>query len=606
MSGQNHDAFESINLASTAFTHRPHLPNQLPESSDDGLDPEDFLTTNNYHNVSTDKDGTISPVNISMHNISGTATPLLGGSLAGMHLPNGSMSESLVGSVDPESFDLDVQAIHDSKVPLDFLVSAQHTLKTNLRNHISSHKEFLHNGDDCSEIRLLLANDLQKLSDNFFQLNELYSTRLSSTQHVLANFRSWDNRRSKVLRKIRSIKSQNNSYGTKLAALLDKRTEIDLEVQALEIRLSELKANRLLVDKEIDEASSVLESKSAKYVNIFRDLERQGYTAISSFLHQDGMPELDLSILLQKKPVEAGFTYTEKPRPHEPAQASKSPEPSNPTPIHDTMGIQPIELPPPDVTGVESSRNETPDSPYSRGYEKGLRQLESVKKGVAYIVKAVYADNQRNSHHSPSVDVDDTSNTIVEKIDFAPIAEVLGLKIEALQDLSVKASKSSISLHEQADHWSSISLALGSKESQLLSLLSLGPLLPKDIENLLVACLNTVLAAVEVSKSRKHDAKYLNIILHHEKQALLNALSQISTTNTYKDELSSLDSSLLDTVSYEAYTPPSNLHMKMTSAGYKPPAAATTTIAPETANPTILTKLRKSPYQPVAKDFKKE
>lgn len=608
------DTFESINLAPTTFSNRPLLSSaQLLESSDDGLDPEDFLTTSHSrqgdedeesqadNTQSIEREETLSPPNIDGRI---SKPPSSSGGTPASFRPLDSINDSIIASIDPESFSwrmpsLNRENFEDS--PLGFLTTNQPALKATLRRHINAHKQFLEQGDDCSDIRILLMEDLQKISKNYFLLGELYSSELKLMEGLLSNFESWDKKRSKVLHRIKSIKSENHRYGSKLALLLNKRSELDQEIDTLESRLQKLKTNRTLINKEVEEASSVLESKSAKYVNIFRDLERQGFSVISDFLHYDGLPEKDHKVLLQSEPVDAGFSYQElgSSKHTPPPQIQQAAQTVEAVPQrHETMGMQPLVIP--------EEQNQRPehqtDSPYDRGYDKGAQQLQSVKQGLANFMNAVFNPPPPRSKPQPQK-VDDISNTITEKIDFQPISNFLASKIEALHDMSIKASTSSVAYHEQAEKWASVLQFLGAKESELMSVISGKNHFEELIEKHLTTCLDVIRPHLKGEQSETtRDKNYLRIILQHEAKALAETLSRFSNN---VEDFSSLETSMLDTTVLEEPRSKSDIHMKMTSAGYQPSTSATATVAAENANPTILGQ-RKSPYQYILKNLKKE
>lgn len=572
-------AFESINLAATAT----ELP--VPESSDDGLDPNDFLSQNA---ASARPDPpTIGSELPTLENSTlshGTPDTDLAGSLS-LQLQ---ASESMFGALRAARFP-------QRELPLEYLQTENDALTRAMRRTMKAHVLTLELGDDSTAVRAQIARTFDQLSENCLFLNEAYAKELASAELLLDDFEKWDKKRTKVLRRIQSIKSENNKYGSKLAALLSKRSDIDSEIHDLETRIQALKASRSAITLEIDETSSVLESKSAKYVNIFRELEKQGHAAISDYLVFNGVPEQNTRLLLRTEPVDAGFAYkpdkVEEPVHH-------SPLPQSPVPLKASqMGIQALELPEDHAVPQEN------DSPYALGYAKGTEQLAKMRNSIKVFVHSVLVPPP-TAKRSPKVD--DVLNTITEQIDLVPIVELLSYKVEALEDLMVKTSRMSASFHEDGSVWKDVCKYLDAQETSLYQLLLESHSSSAAIETL-KASFDFLQHQLQVQREKLPSrgagpTDFLSVVLYREVKTLAIALDKLTGKATYAALLELPDSSVMEQSSLLTGKVP-NLSMRITAAGYQPPVVST--ISTAKFNSTAET-IKRNAYPASSKAVKKE
>lgn len=606
--------FESINLASVAIDTKPlSLLGAVPESSDDGLDPNDFLTQNQTEqpeeSVYLEKNGTDTTV----------PNDERSGSLLTSHLYESTLRESMSPSVfrpdDLLAYDTESgwQTRQENELLLRYLLDKLESLKSDMKRDLQIHKEFLAEGSDCKQIRDIIGDRFLQMSENHYSLNEIYNKESSMLRGFLQHLERWDSRRSKILNRVKSIKSDGHNFGVKLADLLRKRNDIDTEIEELESRLKVLRDNKVVVENEIDEASSVLESKSAKYVNLFRELEKQGERVITGFLLSSGLPQKDLQVLLRRNPVKAAFRYKaqeseqskQKLVPKMPLkEASKTPPESNPTSVQaqpppQTMGAQAFEV------NDEELPNFSELTAYEKGFEKGNEQLAKVKKTVSTIMEAIFKSQEQTKAHNESVD--DQLNMITDMIDLDPIIELLSYRIGASEDLSVVSSKLSAQLHHDGEAWRSISAALNGKESRLLELLSHSNKMTREVQDLLQSSYDTLKHFWEETKkdsAGKNLPRYLQILLNRELKAIASALDSISGDSSFISKVPSLGSSAdEDALNIDEPTRP--LRFKMTNQGYKP--TPLTVVDTSTENAAGKSSLN-SPqfYDKSMKDFKNE
>lgn len=578
--------FELINLAATVAD-----PPAVPESSDDGLDPTDFLSqSHDFANVApASRPHTISPhlpesldltPTLLVNDVLGNTTRLS---------DSGFLNNSLVAdSFHFVSADSIYRTTHGTignsgESPLEYLQKRNESLGASMKKAIRQLNVTLQNGDDCANLRLALVSKLALLSENCYLLHEIYTREQTFVNSLLLQFESWDRRRSKVLRKVQSIKSQENKHGTKLADLLDKRAAIDVEIDLLERCIAILKENRGVVGREIDETSSILESKSAKYVNHFRELERQGREAISEYLYLSGLPEKHLEVLLKSEPVNAAFSYTSLetslPRrvPSRKEIETTTDDRTREPPVKLTpssMGVQPLEVPQ-DFAVAQPEE----ESPYAKGFAKGTEQLEKLRKTLNEVVTQVFPP-AKTGPRRVATKVDDEHNTITQKIDLVPITELLTHKLEAISKLIFVTSKLSAEYHDQSVTLKDMYMDLDSNERALVTLLSE---MPPSTDGMLKVLersfseLSTMLQnQTDQLATKPPDVKvtYLAVVLHYELKAVARAISDLTHDPKIELEVPELESSILKG-SVLRSEPDPRTSFKITSAGFRPTPTST-------------------------------
>lgn len=509
----------------------------------------------------------------------------------------------MADSLGPESFVFLVPpTAPDGQNPLVFLQAQQDAVAAELRRHIRDHQLALADGDDCGPIRAQLARDFVRLSETCVLLHEVCGREQAVVEGLVSDFEKWDRRRTRVLRHIQQIKSDSSKYGTKLAGLLRRRHEVDHEVETLELRIAALKAQRSTITREIGETSSVLESKSAKYVNVFRDLERKGRDVIAEYLGSAGVQPHDLELLLRSEPVDAGFSmaksgetvYTDlPPLPGQgPGQGtgqgpgkgtgqgptqSKFHGPS-PAPMASaaSMGIQPFEVPQSPLAYPHP-----PLSPYAQGYASGSQHLERLKQSLSGLMHGAI----RQPHSVDKEKVDDILNTITEKIDLSPILHLLRHKIEALEDMSLKTSRLSAFYNNQGLAWADTCKLLDSQEKLILFLLSDPNIQPTQLVERLKATIEMLTRELDLAfeaylASATSKENSLGTIIHHEIKAIAIAVDLLVGDNSTLQAVESL-------VTEDTAPKISGKHlsMRITAAGYHPSASPTTVTARVNSTP---------------------
>lgn len=554
--------FESINLASTI--HEPQLPrppssrssrsstSSISDASDEELDPTEFLSTE--------------------------SPQLLKQSIE----PQKTSSSSLSNSIDTitESLDLlsDLSS-HPTDSPLQHLQEVYQTLQRDLLHNLSLHKQALNRGSNSlNQIREVISQNLHQISENQYSLNELYQREASFNKSMVKKFVKWDTKRDKLLKKVQTIKSSSNDHGIKLLKLLDEADNLDSEIVKLESKLNSLKAKRKILLDEINDTSSVLESRSSAFVKSFKELDSVGETAIFDILRQNSLLDEKSRILVKRVPVDvtfqnqykkfkdaeslmeshipdnksgnseanpgtlaagAGQTRNAVAAQHNPDSIGAQPynpdsmgtQPYNP----DSMGTQPYD---PGAMGTQPYNPDptTPhhpsaaDSPYHDGFNKGHRQSEKLKQQLQYIfntyVKPLLEQNERR--HTP-IRVDDRDNTITSKIDLVPILAFLEHKVDAYTQLSKETGQISTVYHQYGSCWNDICSSLKRNENELQASI-FGDKLTIDstISTLLSNSIEILLKSTSYASTISKDpmSPIMGLILN-EATALLSALELV-------------------------------------------------------------------------------
>lgn len=481
--------FESINLASSAVPRGSSQQNsdvlrlRRPDSTsdEDGLDPTEFLSQNRPRGAPKDSETTpndilarirsptipdheffLNPSRILAHEDEKTLQNSLRSTLL-------QASESLSG---PESFNMDAPALTRSQLkesPLEYLQNRQKALVLEARKNIIAHKRALEEQNSPNRLRSMLGQNLEQLSNNYVSLREVYSKNKTSTEELLASFEKWDKKRSKMLTKIQDIKSESNKHGTKLGSLLNERSDVSKEISELEKKLSHLRLKRGLLDTEIEATSSFLESRSAKYVESFRKLEKHGENTIRQYLELNGVPEKEVFVMLKKEKVDVTFTnyYNTQLKRSTPVPETETVKKVSPSSLN--MGIQPFIVPEEPVSENEEDLNhDKGPTAYEKGFAKGTRQSSEVKGNVQLFLSKLMAKNEpQNGKKDHPLNVDDSENTITEKINLESVVQHLYHNIEALEALELQTSKKTALFHEHSMIWQDAIKVIKLQEAKL-------------------------------------------------------------------------------------------------------------------------------------------
>lgn len=537
MSSKGGSIFESINLSSTIRDNaqQSSVPTRLESvasiSDDEDLDPTEFISAESPELLTQPaKYDEIVPTEIE------SDSQLLYD------------FQKLFSSSMSKSNDSTIQHLQDEYLQL----------QSELNHNIRLLHQALENGSsNLNNIRLLIALNYHKLSENQYSLNELYTKESNHNQQVHERLIEWDKRRSLILSKIKSIKSDNNEYGTKLSGFLDESTALDNEISMVEAKLLRLKSKKQLLQNEIDETSSVLESQTSRFVNAFKELDKNGEVFISDLLAQNGLTEQQSKVLLKSVPVDVTFEkqYKQKLKNSvlveqaqrlgfvsnfnendEKLQANvDEPDPPKPrvveSPKQDANDSNPIGTqayePPPEFF----NEPETSTDPYDKGFSKGQAQSERFKAQLQQIYENYIKPFVEQQRRDFVLTVDDNENTIDSKVDLKPIITYLEHKVDAYLELSKKSSKMSAAYHQYNSYWKDICATVTSKEKELESSISNLKLTDATITSILSAILDNLLEYIDIVNGvdSNGDESLIQLILY-EVIALLEALNMIPST----------------------------------------------------------------------------
>lgn len=581
--------FESISLSSTVGHAKPQMKpisadiESTPGTSDEeDLDPTEFLSSQSPE-LLKDPSDTKEP-----------QTPQQPSDQISTQISNKSSDESILTetmnqSISPELFDskfdsvLDTNDLNtfnagekmDSGFPLHHLQENYHILSNDLQNHIKLHRQAVESGNDnLSKIRSKIINCLHNLSENQYSLHEIYERESNYNLAMCRRFKKWDEKRSRILAKVKSIKSTDNRYGVKLLTLLDDNAALDQKIDELENKLIVLKAKKKLLHNEIEDTSSVLESRSSKYVNAFQKLDRNGHVAILETLKQNGLSAEAANSLIHTTPVDVTFVnhynrnremenrgsdpfepIKEQPPSMDIKKSDSAPEGSIKVPENDNnessshpkdgngiMGIQAYEIPQnyaEEETLIHHNQQGESDA-YSKGFNTGFKQSEKVKQQLQKLfesyIKPLLEQKESAAAERQAINVDDDENTITTKLDLDPIITFLQHKVVAYSELSAKSGTMSTVYHKCSESWKDICFTIEQKEKQLeFTLLDRAEDADRSIGTILTETLDYLSSSFDFAKTLKESSRnILLLLIKQEADGLIKALSIMP--NSFEDK----------------------------------------------------------------------
>ncbi|RCK57581.1 Autophagy-related protein 28 [Candida viswanathii] len=452
---------------------------------------------------------------------------------------------------------------NNSESPIDYLSNRVKLLTQQLLEDSMKYNSYLQNGSsNIYQLRNKIVQAYNQLSESYYSLSELYNKDINYAKSLHDSFKKWDRQRSKVIAKVKSIKSDSNKHGAKLFDLLDESNEIDEEVQQLESKLEQLRAKKVIVNKEIEDTNSVLESRTAKYVDVFRNLEKQGKLSILNFLQSNGVPAKDIESIVKYSPVDATILKDYSKKRALSSQLVSPPEeikPIVPAPTNNNIGMQPFIVPeeeedhkenvvsPQDLLSMNHDHGPTP---FERGFAKGTQNSTLIKTKMNQLVKKFFDSLPEQNTTSPASSstpststpkppkVDDVSNTITEKLDLEPIMKFLEYKAEALQDLTKQTSLNAALFHEFGSVWQSVTKLMNLQEEKLENVLNesiingenklIIAVLSSTLDNL-TASLNNVRSVASDNQEDQMQRDLLIDLISHEHDAVLEAIKIVQT-----------------------------------------------------------------------------
>lgn len=472
--------YESINLASTlkselkAKSPRNHAQNQqqVPvsesESYDDDEfehDPEDFIT-NKHGDL---QEHILHPSDQSDANLADSDNTL---KLGLLHL------SELVPPLNNQNFN----------EPIQYLSGRISTFERQLVEHTQNYNTLLNDGNsNVTEIRSAILQIFHLLSECYFSLNELYSKDVSYTKSVNTYFNTWNLKRDRVLQKIQKAKSIESAHGAKLAELLNESVVVDDEIGDLQRRIAVLQKKKSVLNKEIEDTTSVLESRTATYGENLRYLELNGREILLDYLSHNGLPESELATLVKEQTIDLSFTMPEKVNSDSETKLEYSisqPKANNnigavsENDAETSIGMKPYE-PPPVATSTIMRQNTPPPhneslmnhehgpTAFEKGYATGAQNSRLLKNQVqGFFHKVILHVPRRNE----TPQFKPNSNTATT-LDVGPITTFLRLRVEALNDQVINTSKTSALYHECNKQWAQIQQLMTSQEEKLEQIL---------------------------------------------------------------------------------------------------------------------------------------
>lgn len=508
------NGFESINLTSTIQSHLPAIHDEtipikklqsIPvstsedddeeeEEEDDELDPGEFISTGvnkqqqrvqDDLNKISNRDDTPALLQSTIENLKNSSKSSFD-SLRDSELLY-TQDSIMINSIKfpTQKFN---ETYNNSESPVEYLSNRVKLLTQQLFEDSLKYNDYLQNGNsNLYQLRNKIVQNYNQLSESYYSLGELYNKDINYAQNLHESFKKWDRQRNKVITKVKSIKSDSNKHGAKLFSLLDESNEIDQEILQLENKLAQLKSKKSIVSKEIEDTSSVLESRTSKYVDIFRNMEKQGKLSILNFLQSNGVPIKDIDSIVKYSPVEATILkeYANKRGSSSQIVASTIEEekPSVDISINTNIGMQPFIIP--EETNKDDKEQKRQDllsmnhdhgpTPFERGYAKGTQNSTLIKSKMNNFVRKFFDSLPEQltitTPDAPTIrgppNVDDVSNVITEKLDLEPIMKFLEYKVGALHDLTKLTSLNAALFHEFGIIWQNVTKLMDLQEEKL-------------------------------------------------------------------------------------------------------------------------------------------
>lgn len=555
----NGNTFESINLGSTIGRAKNSydslaINSRVPESvsatsDDDELDPEEFLSQNLPEALRKDANILVDSIEdldkmgilnstailgdrdtnryVDQINNSNTISPVTENApKIGINSTSSLTESKILNSLlflSQNPFDmaksnsiyfpkLDSTKSGEKASLIKSLQETNKSLQNELHRNIKLQKKLLANGEDADRVRTSISRNFKHLSENFYSLNELYSQEVNYNESLHEGFKSWDNRREKILNRISLIKSNKNKHGSKLEKLLGESENIDNEILEMERKLSALKSKKKLINAEIEDTSSVLESRTSKYVETFRSLERQGAEVLNEFLNLNSMPSSELQNFVKYTPVDVTFinNYQQSLKNDIKQQLDESPsssvknahnnEKSNNKEEAKSIGMKPFIIPERsnDMNDNSLANHGHGLTPFEEGFEKGSKASYTVRNHLNTFIKSLVANKPVTNEAFPSGrQIDDISNTINLKIDLASILKLLDIKEESSQEDLRYTSKQATLYHEYGNIWDMVVELIKNQENKLLSQLSESNLSKDALDKNIISIMNNSLESIK-------------------------------------------------------------------------------------------------------------
>ncbi|KAG5422244.1 hypothetical protein I9W82_001339 [Candida metapsilosis] len=530
--------YESINLASTLKSelvaksprrNQQQVPVSESESYDDDEfehDPEEFITDKHSDLVHEPqlRDDTL--------HLSDQQADMLADSNTTLRLSSIHLSE-LMPPLHNKNFN----------EPMQYLSGRIKNLERNLLEQTQSYSALLRKGDSTvADVRSKIQQTFRQLSEAYLSLNELYSKDASYTKSVCTYFDAWGVKRDRVLDKIQRAKSVESTHGAKLVSLLNETAVVDDEIKELQKRITVLQEKKTVLNKEIEDTTSVLESRTAICGENLRYLESNGREVLSDYLSYNGFPDSDLIALIKERDVDLSFTMPEKIEQESkfielklPPQIRKQSDSAGESNVQESIGMKPYE--PPSVSDEPTPAPHKQDeslmnhghgpTPFEKGYATGAQNSRSIKTQLQNIIQKVL---QRASTVNESQQKQNNMSTAT--LDIEPITTFLRLRVEALSDQAVNTTKMAALYHEYDKQWSQVQQIMALQEEKLEQILkesnATGDVTP--VLQVLTQTQNQLESAYNSIPS-KDPQSILSQLVEHEVDAVIEAVSMVAGQN---------------------------------------------------------------------------
>ncbi|KAI5966976.1 uncharacterized protein KGF55_000385 [Candida pseudojiufengensis] len=349
--------------------------------------------------------------------------------------------------------------------PIKHLTTRIEILQNELRKKASLYSENLNSGDNINELRDDIVRIFHQLSECHYSLNELYSKDATYTQSIAEYFKTWDLKREKILKKIKHIKSGQSQYGSKVIKLIKESQSLDDEIDTLEQKLLMMKKKKQLLNQEIENANSIIESRISTYIEGYKNLENNGQDLLHNYLQNSGIPETQIATLIDKTPIDISFSIPTK-------LIGKSNDTTDEQVKETGMGIQPYD--PTLHTSNEATDMNHDHGPtaYEKGYMRGSQNSTQLKHQFQTIIGKLVNSPNVSSSKGSNIKLNEHSNNVLSSSNLESVRAYLLHRHQALNDQVITTTQKAFTFNEYDKLWTKVRHILKSQEDNFEMVLS--------------------------------------------------------------------------------------------------------------------------------------
>lgn len=181
--------------------------------------------------------------------------------------------------------------------PLYYLAQEEMLLNQQLASLASRHRTLSQNGmSSTGSVRASIENCLRKLELVYQSKYEIYSREINDKLGLLGHLNQLEEDKKSLRDKIELVYSKN-SESVRLRQLEAKEAELTSEINSLEHRLQQLKQSRTVLQNEITQSKSILESRTSSLIESIDEINSLEQNIIEeNHIYKDAK---DMSLVLE-------------------------------------------------------------------------------------------------------------------------------------------------------------------------------------------------------------------------------------------------------------------------------------------------------------------